>query len=53
MLDGFTCHEGNATKYIVYHDRGTTTVYATSEAIALQRFMAKYPDRSVIDIKRA
>lgn len=53
MLDGFTCHEGNATRWIVYHDRGTTTVYATSESIALMRFLAKYPDRSVIEIKRA
>ena len=53
MPDGFTSHEGNATLWIVYHDRGTTHVYATSEAIALARFLAKYPNYSVREIKRA
>ena len=49
MADGFSSYEGNA----VYHNTGTTFVYATSEAIALQRFMAKYPDKKVREIKRA
>lgn len=53
MADGFTSYEGNAKLYIVYHDQWTTHVHATSEAIALQRFMAKYPNRSVRKIERA
>lgn len=53
MADGFTSYEGNAVLWIVYHDRGTTHVHATSESIALMRFIAKYPDRSVRKIVRA
>ena len=53
MADGFTSYEANAVLWIVYHNYGTTHVYATTEAIALQRFMAKYPDYSVRDIRRA
>lgn len=53
MADGFTSYEGNAVLWIVYHNQGTTHVHATCEAIALQRFIAKYPDRQVRDIKRA
>ena len=53
MADGFTSYEGNAVRWIVYHNQGTTFVYATSEAIALMRFMAKYPDRNVRQIKKA
>ena len=53
MLDGFTCSEGNAVLWVVYHNQGTTHVRATSEAIALQRFLAKYPNLSVREIKRA
>lgn len=53
MPDGFSSYEGNAKLWIVYHDQGTTLVRATSEAIALQRFMAKYPNRSVRKIERA
>lgn len=53
MLDGFNSYEGDAKQYIVEHDRGSTIVYATSEAIALARFMAKYPDRSVKRVRRA
>jgi hypothetical protein len=52
MYDGFTSYEGNAVLWAVYHDQGTTHVHATSEAIALQRFMAKYPNRSVRKIVR-
>ena len=53
MIDGFTSYEGNAVLWIVYHNQGTTHVHATSEAIALQRFMAKYPKLNVREIKRA
>ena len=52
MLDGFTSYEGNAVRWTVYHNQGTTFVHATSEAIALQRFMAKYPNRVVKKIVR-
>ena len=52
MADGFHSYEANAVRWIVVHDRGTTFVYATSEAIALQRFLAKYPDKKVREIKR-
>lgn len=52
MLDGFTSYEGNAVLWEVYHDRGTTFVHATSESIALMRFMAKFPDRVVKKIVR-
>lgn len=52
MADGFTSYEGNAVRWIVHHNQGTTFVYATSEAIALQRFLAKYPDRKVSKIVR-
>lgn len=53
MYDGFTHYEGNAVRWEVYHDRGTTYVRATTEAIALARFMAKYPNYKVRNIKRA
>ena len=52
MMDGFTSYEGNAVMWCVYHNRGTTYVHATSEAIALQRFMAKYPGYTVSKIER-
>jgi hypothetical protein len=52
MMDGFTHYEGNAVLWTVYHNQGTTFVHATSEAIALQRFMAKYPNRVVKKIVR-
>ena len=50
MPDGFNSYEGNAKLWVVYHDQGTTHVHATSEAIALQRFLAKYPNRKVTKI---
>lgn len=53
MYNGFTYYEGNAVRWIVYHNHGTTTVYATTESIALARFMAKYPNYQVRDIKRS
>lgn len=52
MLDGFTQYEGGAALWTVYHDQGTTFVHALSEAVALQRFMAKFPDRTVRKITR-
>ncbi len=51
-MDGFTSYEGNAVLWLVYHDQGTTHVRATSEAIALYRFLAKYPNRTVKKIVR-
>ena len=51
-MDGFTSYEGNAVKWTVYHNQGAYVVYATSEAIALARFMAKYPHLSVRRIER-
>lgn len=53
MPDGFTSYEGSAVCWRVYHDQGTTLVHATSESIALMRFMAKYPNRKVSKIVRA
>ena len=47
MLDGFSSYEGGAKMWIVYHDHGTTFVHALSESVALQRFMAKYPNYAV------
>ena len=52
MYDGFTHYEGGAKLWVVYHSQGTTHVWATSEAIALQRFTAKYPNLSVYRIER-
>ena len=52
MADGFTSYEGNAKRWEVHHNRGTTFVYATTESIALARFMAKYPNYQVKDIKQ-
>lgn len=52
-MDGFTSYEGNAVVWTVYHNHGTTHVHATSEVIALARFIAKYPDYQVRYIKRA
>lgn len=53
MPDGFTSYEGNASLWRVYHNHGTTFVHATSEAIALMRFMVKYPNYQVKKIEKA
>ena len=37
----------NAVLWKIYHDQGITNVWALSETVALARFMAKYPNRSV------
>ena len=52
MYDGFTSSEGNSVAWRVYHNRGTTIVRAITESVALARFMAKYPNYQVRDIKR-
>ena len=52
MPDGFSSYEANAVMWVVYHNHGTTHVRATTETIALMRFMAKYPDYQVRNIKR-
>ncbi len=52
MVDGFNSYEGNAVTWTVYHNHGTTIVHACSEAIALQRFLAKYPNYTVTKIVR-
>ena len=53
MADGFGSYEGNAVRWVASHVGGSTFVYAPSKEIALQRFMAKYPEKKVRDIKRA
>ena len=53
MYDGFTRYEGGAVMWRVHSDHGVTSVYALNETVALQRYMAKYPDHSVIKIERA
>lgn len=52
-MDGFTSYEGGAISYVVVHDHGTTVVHALNEIIALQRFVARYPNYSVREIRRA
>ena len=52
MYDGFSTWEGNCVLWVVIHDHGSTHVRATTEAIALQRFVAKYPNYSVREIRR-
>ena len=52
MVDGFTSYEGGASLWIVYHNQGTTHVYALSESVALARFMAKYPNYQVRKIEK-
>lgn len=53
MADGFTTYERGDVIWVVYHDQGSTRVYAANEADALVRFLAKYPTRSVRKIIRA
>ena len=52
MVDGFTSYEGDAVTWEVYHNHGATFVHAKTESIALARFMAKYTNYQVRDIKR-
>ena len=53
MADGFSSYEAGAYLWKVTHNHGTTFVRAMSEAIALQRFLAKYPNYQVREIKRS
>ena len=53
MADGFSSYESGAYLWKVTHNHGTTFVRAMSEAIALQRFLAKYPNYQVREIKRS
>ena len=53
MPDGFTSYDRGDILWVVYHNQGTTRVYAANEATALMRFLAKYPNYSVREIKRA
>lgn len=50
--DGFTSYEGNAYLWEVFFDGGTDFVHAPSESMALQRFMAKFPNRRIRKIVR-
>ena len=50
MADGFTSYEGNAKRWEVHHNRGTTFVYATTESIALARPIIKLKILSNDDI---
>ena len=52
MGDGFSGRDAGDVRWEVYHNKGTTFVYANSEAIALARFMAKYPDYQVRKVVR-
>lgn len=53
MADGFTSHLSGDVLWRVHHNQGSTLVYASSEAIALQRFIAKYPKLKVSKIVRS
>lgn len=44
---GFNVSYAGDVRWEVYHNSGSTFVYAPSEAIAIQRFLAKYPDKIV------
>ncbi len=51
-MDGFTSYEGNAVLWRITHNQGSTLVHAVTEASALQRFKAKYPNYTVYKIER-
>ena len=53
MADGFSSYEAGAYLWKVTHNHGTTFVRAMSEAIALQRYLAKYTNYQDRDIKRS
>ncbi len=53
MVDGFTHHGAGDVAWRVFTNTGTVTVYAPSEAIALQRYLAKYPNSKVSKVVRA
>ena len=49
---GFDTHYPGDVRWEVRHNTGTTFVTAPSEAIAIQRFLAKYPDKIVKRVER-
>ena len=49
---GFDHYGGKDVRWMVTHNTGTDFVHAPSEAIALQRYQAKYPNRIILKIER-
>ena len=49
---GFSHYEGNAVLWKATHNAGADFVHAPSEALASQRYQAKYPDRKIFKIER-
>ena len=50
--DGFTSYEAGCVLWTGHYQSGITYVHAQSEAIALQRIMAKFPGKTVLKIVR-
>ena len=48
---GFDHYEGGCKLYRVTHKRGSDFVHAPNEMLAMQRYMAKYPDREIRKIE--
>ncbi len=42
---GFTHYEGSAVLWRVTHNTGVDFVHAPTEAMAIERYKAKYPNR--------
>lgn len=53
MSLGFTLHTAGDVRWKVTYRGGTDYVYATSEAIAIQRYTAKYPKKIILKVERA
>ena len=49
---GFDHYEGDAKLWRVTHNQGSDFVHAPSEALAIQRYMAKYPNRQIRKVER-
>ncbi len=49
---GFTHYEGNAVLWKVTHSTGQDFVHAPTEALAIQRYQAKYPNRKILKVER-
>ena len=50
---GFDIRTSNDVCWKVYHNQGIDYVYATSEALAIARYSAKYPKRVIRKVERA
>lgn len=50
-MEGFSIRHPGDKRWAVYHKGGNTFVYAPSEAIAIVRFLAKYPDKTVLKVE--